>query len=255
VTVLGIPWVAYVKDITGVKIPFSKLNLIFTKSNLMKYIPGNVFQYVGRNEIAIDYKLDHRDVVCATIMDVMSLSLSGLLVAVAFSTKGLLTWILQYISMPLLILAVIALFAFAAVAILMVKRIPYFSFLFRKKTIASLCKGIGLLILFHICSAGMFWVTLSYILGAELGQIGVAAVIGAWCIGYLAGYIVPGAPGGLGVREITIAFLLSAVADAPMIALGTIFMRVANILGEVLAFLCALLINLWKNRGEKKYEE
>ena len=67
-------------------------------------------------------------------------------------------------------------------------------------------------------------------------------------MGYLAGYVIPGSPGGLGVREVTISVLLYNVIDVPVVALGTVFMRVANIIGEVAAFLVTLFMNKIANR-------
>lgn len=241
--ILGTPWGMYVKTITGEKIKTSKLYLVFTRSNLMKYIPGNILQYVGRNEIAVEYGLKHKDVVCATVMDVISLSFSGFLVAILFSFKQIYYFTLQYIDTTTIGLIVVCIVILLLVFLVLVKKVAFFSFLFDKKMILKLFTGIGLLIVFHTCSAGMFFATLTEVLGVELHGISYAQIIGAWCVGYLIGYVVPGSPGGLGVREAVIAMLLSYSVDVPVVAMGTVFMRIANIIGEVLAFLIAYLIN------------
>ena len=142
VIILGIPWGMYVKNITGKKVPVTKLNLVFTRSNLMKYIPGNVFQYVGRNEIAVDYELNHKDVVCATIMDVISLSFSGFLVAVFFSFEDIVFYLSQYISKLAIILLIVLALVLFVLFLLVLKKIEYFTFLFEKRMLLTLCKGI-----------------------------------------------------------------------------------------------------------------
>ena len=59
-------------------------------------------------------------------------------------------------------------------------------------------------------------------------------------VAWIAGYLVPGAPGGLGVRE-AVMLLLFAPMVGPGVAVGiSISMRVANMLGDGLAFLCGM---------------
>lgn len=62
-------------------------------------------------------------------------------------------------------------------------------------------------------------------------------------IAWLTGYLVPGAPGGLGVREAMMLLLLSPVVG-PGAAVGLgITLRVTTTLGDALAFLLGLVLN------------
>ena len=66
-----IPWMVFAQSLSGKKIPFSSAMPVYTKSNVYKYLPGNVFQYVGRNKLAFDMNISHIDVACATILDIL----------------------------------------------------------------------------------------------------------------------------------------------------------------------------------------
>ena len=48
------PWLVFTRSLSGRRIPFSAAMPVYTQSNLYKYLPGNVFQYVGRNQLAAD---------------------------------------------------------------------------------------------------------------------------------------------------------------------------------------------------------
>ena len=47
------PWLLFTKALSGEKIPYAAAMPVYTKSNLYKYVPGNVFQYVGRNHLLL----------------------------------------------------------------------------------------------------------------------------------------------------------------------------------------------------------
>ena len=65
------PWLVFTQSLSGVKIPYRRAMPVYTRSNLYKYLPGNVFQYVGRNQLAADVQISHVDVACATVLDVL----------------------------------------------------------------------------------------------------------------------------------------------------------------------------------------
>ncbi|MDE5564176.1 MAG: hypothetical protein K2I93_03400 [Oscillospiraceae bacterium] len=65
------PWLVFTQSLSGTKIPFRRAMPVYTRSNVYKYLPGNVFQYVGRNQLAADMHISHVDVACATVLDIL----------------------------------------------------------------------------------------------------------------------------------------------------------------------------------------
>lgn len=75
-----------------------------------------------------------------------------------------------------------------------------------------------------------------------LNTAGIAEVAGAVALSWLAGFILPGASAGLGVREATLFLLLSgSMGDATSLALA-VLLRVATTLGDGVFFLAALAL-------------
>ena len=68
---MSTPWVQFVRILSGKKIAMKDALPVYTKCNLMKYVPGNVFQYVGRNQLAADLHISHVDVACATVLEIL----------------------------------------------------------------------------------------------------------------------------------------------------------------------------------------
>ena len=78
-------------------------------------------------------------------------------------------------------------------------------------------------------------------------------IIGAFILSWLAGYITPGAPGGIGIRELLMTAIVagSGIADVDSITTASAVYRVINILGDVLAFLIVLIVHVvMRNRRE-----
>ena len=76
------PWLVFTRALSGRSIPFRQAMPVFTRSNLYKYVPGNVFQYVGRNKLAEDAQVSHVDVACATVLDVLGCVISTGIISV-----------------------------------------------------------------------------------------------------------------------------------------------------------------------------
>lgn len=64
-----------------------------------------------------------------------------------------------------------------------------------------------------------------------------AAILGAFVIAWLVGLVVPGAPAGLGVREVVLYALLGAFQPSPVILAAVVLGRIVTVAGDVVYFL------------------
>lgn len=64
------------------------------------------------------------------------------------------------------------------------------------------------------------------------------AVCGAYVVAWLIGFITPGAPAGVGVREVILLFLLENLTSMEGILLSVVLGRVVNVIGDLLFFVC-----------------
>ena len=61
------PWLNFIKAFSDKEISLKKAMSTYAKSNILKYLPGNVFQYIGRNKLVSDMDISNIDVACSTI--------------------------------------------------------------------------------------------------------------------------------------------------------------------------------------------
>jgi len=79
-----------------------------------------------------------------------------------------------------------------------------------------------------------------YILNVDIDiQLLASTCLLSWVIGY----IIPGAPGGIGIREMILMVLLKDMYNENIVAMAPIFFRVIGIISDVLAYLNNILIN------------
>lgn len=93
---MTLPWLRYIRILSGIQIPTKSALPVYTRSNLMKYVPGNVFQYVGRNQLAADLHISHVDVACATLLDIVSSMVTPLLLILILMGKDMLLLFQKY---------------------------------------------------------------------------------------------------------------------------------------------------------------
>lgn len=96
------------------------------------------------------------------------------------------------------------------------------------------------LVFFALASIA-FWLLLPY-------QVAPLAVTAAWlCLAWMAGYLVPGAPGGLGVREAVLLLGLAPTVGEPSALAAAASYRMVTVLSDVV---CAGLSHAWGPRQD-----
>lgn len=211
---------------------------IYLKTNIAKYIPGNIWHFYGRI-------IATKNAGMALGVATLSVLLEPLLMAAAALFIALITTNLAHLSLHILGLIVVL----AAVHprllnpvlkwlgrvklrldnftdtqdrytdTIQLQRYPIKPFLGELGFVGL--RGIGFVI--TLVAMGYF------------NWLEVPRVFGAFSLAWLLGLVVPGAPGGLGVFEVTVLGLLES-SIAPGILLGTIaFYRVVSITAETVA--------------------
>jgi len=70
------------------------------------------------------------------------------------------------------------------------------------------------------------------------------AVIGAWGIAFLAGFVAPVLPAGLGVREVTAAAVLTTLVPAPMAVAAALLFRLVLTATELICVACCAITSV-----------
>lgn len=238
-------WREIIKIITHNKISFLDLQKVFCKSNMLKYLPGNIFQYVGRNEIAILYKLEHKKIAFSTVLDILANVLGVFLVSCICYSRGFLIGI-NSISLKFN-------WEFGVVFVILIIVCLYFAWKKRNvfwPQIQNICTGsnirkyIGCIFyyMFGAVYTGLIYIfVITKILETSIATNKIYIVIGAFLLSWLFGFITPGAPGGIGIRETVITALLSTQMQENIVLLAIVIYRIINIFGDCLAYVSSQL--------------
>lgn len=252
----AIPWKNIVQILVSKKMDFITSAKVETKSNLMKYLPGNVFQYVGKNELALIHNISHISVASATVIDVIINLITVFMIIIIFYLKGLIKVFSLY-GIKLLYLIFIAGSLFLILVILAIifrrkikKVLKSYNNLFKLKNIKILLKNSLFHFVRNIVNAFLFVIIFKFIVLGNL-NIGLISVLGAFVLSWFIGFIMIGAPGGIGIREAVITFLLGNLMNGEDILLSIVIYRFVSIIGDILAFLLALFITKFHKKISK----
>lgn len=238
------------------------LNKIYAKSNLLKYIPGNVFQYIGRNQLAISCQISHADVILSSALEIVCTICAAILFSIIMSSRLVFALARQYAT-RLVLPALIMLFVVAA-AIIAIKKIFWQKLrgyvlarvdaLKKAATWRTLCCVVGIYSLVFAILGGVFILTIRVHSGAAMPALQAPSAMAAYAFSWLLGFITPGSPAGLGIRELILLSFLSRLGISDKTASFSIVVaRAGNMLGDVFAYIiaCAMGSKTVKGQGEE----
>ncbi|MBO4496763.1 MAG: flippase-like domain-containing protein [Lachnospiraceae bacterium] len=230
----------------GSKVPVKEAVLVYCRANLGKYIPGNVFQYVERNLFFSTYGISHTDTVIASLLEVMCLIVSACVLSLAFGNYEVIGEAIEeygYIIPVLCVLAVLV----VIVGVIVLRK--------KKKSLGSILKrlkergGFGLIALDLVCYAGVLLAmgTVTLIVCSAMIPAGadgpeLTGLLGAYIAAWLCGFIIIGAPGGIGVREAVFSLIYINTPYLDTVLTLSVVVRVISIIADVLAFVIIRLI-------------
>ena len=238
----GLIW-HYMLVSIGEKKKFKIVMRIFLLSQIGKYIPGNIGQYVGRIALAKRQGLRISPVILTMIMEAgWTVCAGGIISLIALFTikseisvlidKSLQDW--------KIVAAVVVSLSIPVFAVLVwqwiIRRVSP-----RFKTDNLRIPSIKVLMVVFSCYALSF-----VLLGAAMNAIGfglfhisgtnLLTLTGITTVAWLAGFLTPGAPAGLGVREAVIVALCDPLfGGGPAIGLSVGF-RLVSLLGDGILF-------------------
>lgn len=239
-----LPWRIIIQCMTGEKIPHLQTCAVFAKANIMKYIPGNVFQYVGRAELAqLNENMNITIVAASVIVETAATALAAIVVGVVGASEYTISLFKDNAG-----IFVILIFAFIIVLVFAIVFRNKISDLLKRQNIiitSKLLGGFFLALMFYVLTVTLNGLMLTYIMKmiSEKNCFDFAKTIcGAFSISWVAGYITPGASGGIGVREAVLVLLLGNTMTAGMITLAALILRFVNIIADLLAYGIILII-------------
>lgn len=231
-------------------IPFRKIRYIWCKSNIYKYLPGNIFQYVGRNELAVGTELKHSEVAAATVLEILVTVVSSVAVTLLLVWDDAAAWIVLHVDTGLVL-------KISSVSVLLIILISFLAgkklrgiknelvSLLTVKNFVRLLEAAGyfsaILLLDGVLFGYVFIVT-----GRPLTMDEMVTVAGLFALSFCVGYVTPGAPGGIGIREAVLLFSMGDILGNSCVVTAAVVFRVISVAGDVLAFLAAAVLSRHK---------
>lgn len=216
------------------KISFKQSYIAIGVSQIAKYLPGNVAHFIGRVILVKD--IDSKaDISYAMLIETILLSLTALLFASLWSTLYYLPAEISAIS----IVVITILFCIGAMILVEVLKrklnanwILYNTlfYILLLNSLSFLLHGYGIYLIASLFSDIPDLSILQYTLGFSAA--------------FLVGYLLPGAPGGIGVREYAFVLLFGALLGKGIALEIIVIHRLLAIVGDLLFFLTAYLLKL-----------
>ncbi|TPK82037.1 hypothetical protein FJ548_21375 [Mesorhizobium sp. B2-4-17] len=197
-------------------------------SQLAKYVPGNIFQFAGRQAIGVAVGIGNGPLAKSTAYELAVLVVGGALFAPLLlplvGTPDYLGWI----SFAATVTIALWLVGRLGGAVFRVAAVFYLGFLTLSGLVFAAAFGL----------AGGFHDFALY-----------PVVAGAYVLAWLVGLVTPGAPAGLGVREAVLLFLLGGLSLSPVILLAVVIGRTITVLGDLLFFAGGLIAGRFYRAG------
>ena len=224
---------------------FRALAPVYFRSALAKYIPSNVMHYAARHYLCGRFGISHKIVLISNVLEITVIIMAAVVIVGSFLMydPGLLPEAIAHYRPLLRSLIAVAVGGITAGLVIVI----------RKKAIAVQPSGAAIIktVLAVFCFYLLFLLLSGTVLYALFRGMTVDAAMGSGILvrvvfGYVCswtlGFVTPGAPGGLGVREAAMTAILGPVLGSDIALLGALLFRFSTLLGEVLGYGFALYL-------------
>ncbi len=196
---------------------------IYGISQLAKYLPGNIFHLAGRQALGLAAGVSGAVLARSTLAELLLIAVSGAIFA---------TLALPLVAPQLPFLAGATLWMILVCGVATVLR------RLRNRDVAN---AFLMQTLFLMLSGALFVALLAAISSQPIaGGQWMVQIGGAYVVAWLGGFVTPGAPAGLGVRELILLFLFKGNIPEADLLLATLLGRLVTVAGDVLFFLASL---------------
>lgn len=223
---------------------------VYLKTVIFKYAPGNVFHFLGRHSLSKTHSLSHKSIAFANGVEIL-LQLFAvsfiIMIGTLFFDISLNFGEYMVISKTKIVLAFSLLILLSAIILFKKK---YRETLLSQEALFTLIRVFVYHLFFLLGSASILAAVYFFLLDVPFTFSIFVQTILASSIAWLLGFIVPGAPGGVGIREAILVLLLPTImiVSKEIVLAGALIYRVVTISGEGLTYVWAKFFQL-KQKG------
>ena len=236
---LATGWRYMLELLHGSELPKWRIIGIYTKTQIYKYIPSNLMHVIARIYFATQLGPSKSNVVQSYFLEIVFMVLIGILIVListltgSFSLSDELIYEIRDFSGGKLKGFSLGILVFGALAIgfYLVKALRNYKSSLNRQNLMRLLKLAILLLAFFYGMGLVEYFVFYSLLGMDITFLYVIAL---FTITWLGMFVIPGAPGGIGVREFIVITLLSPIYGPDDPTIGIIIFRVITVLGDAL---------------------
>lgn len=213
---------------------------VYVRANIGKYLPGNVMHYVERNVFLVGSGLEQFEIALSSFTEIVGQLLAAIFIGVLLSWKSLFSVLQKLISTEILIVVIAVMAILILVAVILIRKVQYLHNVFIKMCNIEFVKLFFTNLLIYIAVVALLGSALALICyplhGGNIEIENILMIISTYTVAWIAGFVVLGAPGGVGVREFVLGYLTASSPLANTILLAAVLHRIATIIGDVCSY-------------------
>jgi len=212
--------------------------IVFGRAQILKYLPSNVLHFVGRHAMARSTGVSHSSLLLSSGAEIALQLVAACAIALTFGfpifAKLVLNSIGESLSALILLAALIALTLGALFWL-------RYQNLLKARLVYHVTAAVALYVCFFLLAGGIL-IALLFAAAGTLEQ--PRLIIGVNTSAWLVGFVVPGAPAGIGIREVVLTSGLKLAGNAgPSALAAAIGYRIVTFGGDVVVALVSLALN------------
>jgi uncharacterized membrane protein YbhN (UPF0104 family) len=246
---IGLAWYCLLAATGQAHLPLLQALTIFGRAQLLKYLPSNLLHYVGRHAAAHRLGAPHGALVWSSIAEAVLVTATAAVVTGLFA-QPLVTRALGELHSPIWLRVLLPTLAIAALVAATAYLLASGSKA-KAKNLTSLAKGsaiaCGLYALFFFANGAI----LAGLVAALPGNVFVPPLMlaGVASLAWFVGFIVPGAPAGIGIRDFVLTIGLEEAGLGSAALSIALAYRIVTLLGDLLLALASFAVAMyWQTR-------
>ena len=213
------------------------------QANLGKYLPGNIAHFVERSMFAAKAGMGHAQTVMGTFLEIAGLFAAAAVAGMVLSFQDVCLLVRAFFSVKYAAGIAVLFIMGSLVLWLLYQKLAWVRIFFHKMKQAAFWKVFCLNLLLYLWAL-LLLACLMCLFVWMLNDTAPAAwqvrkIMNVYILSWAAGFVIPGAPGGIGVREVVIAYLTRNGPIQEAVLLAMVVHRISTVLGDLFGYLWA----------------
>ncbi|MBI4080735.1 MAG: DUF2079 domain-containing protein [Candidatus Levybacteria bacterium] len=244
-------WHAILKALSH-EISLKKTTRLWALSEVNRYIPGNVWSFLGRTVLFNQENIPKKDIATALLVEAQLVLIGAVVVSLLAASFILHQFIPSFENPISVLLLTVSMFLLTFLYIFQERLFQHVSFLkhrylthfFPKFPSNRQATLVGISILTMVAFGLGYFFAITAVISLDITY--VYTFIGVFVFSLLAGYVSVITPTGLGVREGVIVLLLTPFTTFSVAGFASIFARIILILSELLFIVSVTIVSSFK---------